>query len=84
MCFHFLYIQTLCRNLRSSTYDFCPLIMQEQIGIGHQSFPYNFVANCSEVVRVSWEIGKVEKQKALNPHKKESNKKGCVGKFTER
>ena len=27
---------------------------------------------------------KVEKEKALNHHKQESNKKGCVGKFTER
>ena len=27
---------------------------------------------------------KVEKEKVLNHHKQESNKKGCVGTFTER
>ena len=27
---------------------------------------------------------KVEKEEALNHHKQESNKKGCVGKFTEK
>ena len=45
---------------------------------------YHFVANCSAGVLVSWKIGKVEKEKALNHHKQESNKKGCVVKFTER
>ena len=43
--------------------------------------PYHFVANCSAGVLVSWKIGKVEKEKALNHHKQESNKKSCAGKF---
>ena len=52
------------------------------------------VANCiSASVWVSWKIGKVrvyrfhgkvKKEKALNHHKQENNKKGCVEKFTER
>ena len=32
-------------------------------------------------IAVSWKIGKVEKEKALNHHKQESNKKSCAGKF---
>ena len=44
---------------------------------------YDFVANCSAGVWVSWKIGKVEKEKALNRHKQESSKKGCLGKYTE-
>ena len=84
MCFHFLYIRTPRWNLRSNTYDFCPLIMWEQIGRGHQSFQYDFVENCSAGAWVSCKIGKDLKEKALNHHKQESNKKGCVGKFTER
>ena len=35
-------------------------------------------------VWVSWKIGKVEKEKASNHHKEESDKKGSVGKFTVR
>ena len=30
---------------------------------------------------ISWKIGKVEKEKAFNHHKQESNKTGCVGKI---
>ena len=36
------------------------------------------------VVRVYRFHGKVKKEKALNHHKQENNKKGCVEKFTER
>ena len=46
-------------------------------------FPIQFYCQYAGV-RVLWKIGKVEKEKALNHHKQESNKKGCVGKFTER
>ena len=35
-------------------------------------------------VWVSWKIGKVEKEKASNHHKEESDKKGSVRKFTVR
>ena len=49
--------------------------MQEQIGRCHQSFQYDLVASCSAGVSVSWKIGKVEKEKALNYHRQESNKK---------
>ena len=44
---------------------------------------YDFFANCSAGVWVSWIIGKVEKEKTLNHHKQESNKKVWVVKFTE-
>ena len=37
-------------------------------------FPIRFYCQC-EGVWVLWEIGKVEKEKALNHHKQESNKK---------
>ena len=58
--------------------------MQEQIERCHKSFQYDFVVNCSAGVWVSCKIRKVEKEKALNHHKQESNKRGCVGKFTEK
>ena len=32
-------------------------------------------------IAVSWKIGKVEKEKALNHHKQGSNKKSCAWKF---
>ena len=83
MCFYFLYIQTPRWNLRSNAYEFCPTIIKEQIGRCHQSFQYDFVANCSAGVWVLWKIRKVEKEKALNHHKQENNEKGCLGKFTE-
>ena len=50
----------------------------------HQSFQYDFGANCSADIWVSWKIRKFEKEKALNQHKQESKKKGCAGKFTEK
>ena len=84
MCFHFLYIRTPRSSVRSNTYDFCPLIMQRQTGRCHQFFQCDFFANCSADVWVSWKIRKVRKEKALIHHKQESNKKVCVGKFTER
>ena len=37
-------------------------------------FPIRFCCQCADVA-VSWKIGKVEKEKALNPHKQEINKK---------
>ena len=43
--------------------------------------PYHFVAHCSAGVLVSWKIGKVEKEKALNHHKQESNKKRLCSKI---
>ena len=58
-----------------------------QVGRCHPSFQHDFVANFSTGVWaswVSWKIGKIEKWKALNHHKEESNKKGWVVKFTER
>ena len=58
--------------------------MQEQIVRCHQSLQYGFIDNCSAGVWVWSKIRQVEKEKALNGHKQESNKKGCVGKFTER
>ena len=45
---------------------------------------YTIFVNGSAGVWVSWKIGKVEKEKALNHHKQECNKKGCVVKVTER
>ena len=53
--------------------------MSEQVGRCHQYFQHDFVAN----VQVYQFHGKVEKEKALNHHKQENDKKGCVGKFTE-
>ena len=43
-----------------------PLIIAKQIGRCHQSFQYDFAANCSAGVRVSWKIGKVEKDEQEN------------------
>ena len=43
-------------------------------------FPIRFVV---QVYEFHEKVGKVEKEKALNHRKQESNKKGCVGKFTE-
>ena len=58
--------------------------MKEQFGRCYQSFQYDSVANCRAVVWVSWKIGNIENEKGLNHHKEENNKKGCVGKFTQR
>ena len=46
-------------------------------------FPIQFYCQCAGE-RVLWKIGTVEKEKALNHNQQESNKKSCVGKFTER
>ena len=51
-----------------------PSIMQEQIQI---RFQYDFVANISVGIWISYKIGKVEKDEALNYHwkqKKVTNK----------
>ena len=45
-------------------------------------FPIQFVANCSAVVWILWNIGQAGKEKALHHHKQESSKKGFVGKLT--
>ena len=43
-----------------------PFMTYEQTGPCHQSFQNDFVANCIATVWVSWKIGKVEKDAALN------------------
>ena len=45
-----------------------PSIMQEQIQI---RFQYDFVANISAGIWISYKIGKVEKDEALNYHWKQ-------------
>ena len=48
--------------------------MQEQIVRCHQSLQYGFVDNCSAGAWVSLKIWQVEKEKALNGHKKVTKK----------